>query len=161
MNRSYGLLLLTVAAMLLAGACSRGPAPVDEKSLRDLYSAYVEAWLKDDTAEQEKAVLALFSRDAVIMPGGGLPPAEGLKSLREFWFPDGGGPTKVTHFTHEIDSVDVAAPIGVVSGRYTMSFAHEGQSVTQAGNYMIVAVQAGGGWRIKRMIWNDAPLTEV
>lgn len=151
-----------MALALAATGCVKTPAPAgDEASLRALDAAYVEAWLLDDAARQEKAVLALFDRSAVIMPGGGMPPEDGIKNLKAFWFPDGAEPTRVTHFTHEIDNVDISGALGVVSGRYTLSFTYENQSITQAGNYMIVAEMSADGWRITRMIWNDQPLTEV
>ncbi len=158
MNRAFAISF--VAAFALA-ACAKAPAPLGESSLRDLDAAYVEAWLTEDAADQEKAVLALFDRDAVIMPGGGLPPEDGINNLKNFWFPDDAPPTIVTHFTHEIDEVRMSGDLGVVSGRYTLSFAYENQSIAQAGNYLFVAEHGAGGWRIKRMIWNDQPLTEV
>lgn len=151
---------VATAASLAAG-CAGEPQTADEKSLRALDAAYVEAWLIDDAREQERAVLDLFTRDAVIMPGGGLPAEDGVENLKEFWFPEGASPTDVTHFTHDIDEVTLSGDLGVVSGRYTLSFRYENQSVAQAGNYVIVARSVGGGWRIKRMIWNDQPLTEV
>lgn len=162
MRRVYGQTFTGAAALFLAAAgCAKAPAPADEASLRALDAAYVEAWLTEDAAQQEKAVLALFARDAVIMPGGGLPPEDGIGNLKNFWFPDGASPTAVSHFTHTIDEVELSGDLGVVSGRYTLSFTYDSQSITQAGNYLIVAKNGAGGWRIKRMIWNDQPLTEV
>lgn len=158
MNRVFAISLLTAFAL---AACAKTPAPAGESSLRELDAAYVEAWLTEDAADQEKAVLALFDRNAVIMPGGGLLPEDGINNLKKFWFPDGASPTIVTHFTHEIDEVDMSGDLGVVSGRYTLSFTYENQSIAQAGNYLFVAEHSARGWRIKRMIWNDQPLTEV
>ena len=158
MIRSFAL---SITAVIALAACAKAPAPVDETSLRALDDAYVEAWLTEDAGGQEKAVLALFDRDAVIMPGGGLPSENGVANLKNFWFPEGAAPTIVTHFTHEIDEVEMSGDLGVVSGRYTLSFTYENQSIAQAGNYLFVAKNRAGGWRIKRMIWNDQPLTEV
>ena len=153
------LLALTLAVIL--ASCAKAPAPADETSLRALDAAYVEAWMIEDVADQEQAVLALFDRDAVIMPGGGLPSENGVANLKNFWFPQGAPPTIVTHFNHEIDEVDLSGDLGVVSGRYTLGFTYENQSIAQAGNYLFVAKNTAGGWRIKRMIWIDQPLTEV
>lgn len=162
MRPAYGISIFPVVAMLALAGCNRPAAPAgDEDSLRALDAAYVEAWLKDDAESQKDAVLALFRRDAVILPGGGLAPEEGIENIKRFWFPDGAGQTLVTHFTRDIEAVDVSGRLGVVSGRYTLSFTYEGQSMTQTGNYMFVAESAGAGWRITRMIWNDQPLTEV
>lgn len=149
------------AAIVFAG-CAKAPSPPDDESvLRALDEAYVEAWLIEDVARQEKAVLSLFARDAVIMPGGGLAPESGIGNLKKFWFPDGAAPTIVTHFTHEIDDIELSGDLGVVSGRYTLSFTYDNQSISQTGNYVFVAEGAAGKWRIKRMIWNDQPLTEI
>jgi len=166
MTRVYGRSVWNIAILgalaLGFGACAKAPpAPADEASLRALDAAYVEAWLNDDAVKQEKQVLALFDRDAVIMPGGGLTPEEGIGNLKNFWFPDGASPTFVTHFQHDIGTVDLSGDLGVISGRYTLSFTYENQSIAQAGNYMIVARNAAGGWRIRKMIWNDQPLTDV
>jgi ketosteroid isomerase-like protein len=162
MRRASRTLISPLVVVLALAGCGKAPAPSgDEKSLRALDAAYVEAWLKDDAERQKDAVLALFQRDAVILPGGGLSPEEGVENIKKFWFPEGAGQTLVTHFTRDIDAVDVSGGLGVVSGRYTLSFIYEGQSMTQAGNYMFVAEATGSGWRITRMIWNDQPLTEV
>ena len=158
MKRVISLFIATAA---LLASCAKAPAPADESSLRALDSAYVEAWLTPDAADQEKAVLALFDRDAEFLPGGGLPPEDGIANVRNFWLPEGASPTIVTHFTHEIGDIDLSGDLGVVSGRYTLSFTYENQSIAQAGNYLFVAKNSPGGWRIKRMIWNDQPLTEV
>jgi len=155
------VIILFCATAALLASCAKEPAPADESSLRALDSAYVEAWLTPDAADQEKAVLALFDRDAEILPGGGAPPEDGIANVRKFWFPEGAPPTIVTHFTHEIGDIELSGDIGVVSGRYTLSFTYENQSIAQAGNYLFVAKNSPGGWRIKRMIWNDQPLTEV
>lgn len=158
MNRAFATPFF--AALALA-ACAKAPPPAGEASLRDLDAAYVDAWLSEDAADQEKAVLALFDRNAVIMPGGGLSPEDGINNLKKFWFPSGAPPTIVTHFTHEIAEVDMSGDLGVVSGRYTLSFTYENQSIAQVGNYLFVAEHGADGWRIKRMIWNDQRLTEV
>lgn len=159
MKRVLGLWLL--AAIIVSMGCAKKAPAADETSLRALDAAYVDAWLTAEGADQEEKVLALFARDAIIMPGGGLPPEEGIARLKEFWFPDGAAATTVTHFTHEIGDIDISGPLGFVSGRYTLSFLSDGQPVTQTGSYLIVAEDDGGKWRIKNMIWNDQSLTEV
>ncbi len=146
------------------GACSQdapaAPASADE-GLRALDRAYADAWLAPSPSEQERAVLALFDRNAVIMPNGAAGPEEGVSSLRRFWFPDDAPATTVSTFERQIDDIDVSGDLGVVSGRYVLSFTYGGQSLTQKGAYVLVANKSGGSWRISRMIWNDAPLTDV
>jgi len=152
---------IAALSFVIMTACAKPQASADENFLKALDAAYVAAWLQEDAALQEKEVLALFDRNAVIMPGGGLQPEDGISNLKKFWFPDGAPPTIVTHFEHDVADVDVSGDIGVLSGRYTLSFTYENQSMAQAGNYMIVAKNGVGGWRIIRMIWNDQALTEV
>lgn len=150
-------------ALTLIACAERGPstAPAAEEGLRALDRAYAEAWLAPSPDDQERAVLSLFDRGAVIMPDGAAGPEEGLSSLRRFWFPDDAPATTVSHFEREIDDIEVDGNLGVVSGRYVLSFSYDGRDLTQKGNYVLVARYAGGAWRIKRMIWNDAPLTDV
>jgi hypothetical protein len=160
--RDGGALRWLAAGVAVAtAACSSNSSEPDEASLRALDAAYVEAWLTSDPDEQEKQVLSLFDPEAVIMPGGGLPPEAGLRNLKNFWFPEGAAPTVVTHFAHDIDGVEISGDMGFVSGRYTLSFVYENQTISQAGNYLIIADHGPSGWKIKRMIWNDQPLTEV
>lgn len=150
------------ALSLAACADSAPPTPsAVEEALRALDRAYADAWLAPSPDAQERAVLALFDRDAVIMPDGAAGPEEGLASLRQFWFPKDAPATTVSHFDRSIDSVDVDGDLGVVSGRYVLSFRYDGRDLTQKGNYILVARYSGGGWKIRRMIWNDAPLTDV
>ncbi len=153
-----------LSMVFLLAACAKGEplatAAADE-SLRALDRAYAEAWLAPSPADQERAVLALFDRNAVIMPDGASGPEEGVSSLRRFWFPDDAPATTVSHFDREIDDIEVNGDLGVVSGRYVLSFSYDGRDLTQKGNYVLVARYAGGAWRIRRMIWNDTPLTDV
>lgn len=161
---TFRLRPLSIGAALLLGACAdRAPSapPAAVEGLRALDRAYAEAWLAPTPGDQERAVLALFDRDAVILPDGAAGPEEGISSLRRFWFPEDAPATTVTHFDRVIDDIEAEGNLGVVSGRYVLSFRYEGRDLTQKGNYVLVARYAGGAWRIKRMIWNDAPLTDV
>lgn len=155
---------LAAIAVLTLAACVEAEPPeaaAAEEALRALDRAYAEAWLAPAPDTQERAVLALFDRDAVIMPDGAAGPEEGVSSLRRFWFPDDAPATTVSHFEREIDAIEVEGDLGVVSGRYVLSFTHNGRDLTQKGNYVLVARYAGSAWKIRRMIWNDAPLTDV
>ncbi len=153
-----------LSATLALAACVEGEppsAPAAEEELRALDRAYAEAWLTPSPDGQERAVLALFDRNAVIMPDGAAGPEEGVASLRRFWFPDDASSTTVSHFDREIDAIEIEGDLGVVSGRYVLSFSYDGRDLTQKGNYVFIARHAGGVWKIRRMIWNDAPLTDV
>lgn len=162
MRKPIKSVVLTVSLALAACVEAEPPrAPAAEEGLRALDRAYAEAWLAPSPDGQERAVLALFDRDAVIMPDGAAGPEEGLSSLRQFWFPDDAPSTTVSHFDRAIDAIEIEGDLGVVSGRYVLSFNYDGRDLTQKGNYVLVARYSGGAWKIRRMIWNDAPLTDV
>ncbi|MDZ7627308.1 MAG: nuclear transport factor 2 family protein [Parvularculaceae bacterium] len=160
---THTLRYIAVMGLLLSG-CAKTElpsGPASEDALRALDRAYAEAWLAPSQTNQERAVLALFDRSAVIMPDGAAGPEEGVASLRQFWFPDDAPSTTVTHFEREIDDIEIEGALGVVSGRYILSFSFGGRDLTQKGNYVLVARYGGGAWKIRRMIWNDAPLSDV
>lgn len=152
------LAALSVSAVL--AACSADKAGGDaEAALRTLDEAYVAAWLEADPKEQEKRVLALFAREAILLPGGGIDPQQGVNSLRSFWFPADSPPTQVSLFSHDILDLEVEGDMGVVSGRYSLEFSYQGVAYAQSGNYMMIASKSAGGWKISRMIWNDRTVT--
>lgn len=146
-----------IAALVLVAACSKSPgaAPDADAAIRALDDAYIAAWLKKEPSAQEKAVLALFSDDATIMPGDGSAPHQGRANIEAFWFPEAAPPTEVTSFTHEIAGVDADGGVGAVHGSYALSFRYEGADYSQNGAYLMVVRNSGRGWKISRMIWNS------
>lgn len=148
--------ILAAFALALA-ACARAPtAPADaDAAIRSVDAAYVEGWLKEDPREQERAVMALFTADASVMPADGAPSRVGADEIRAFWFPKDAPPTIVTRFIHDIAAVDADGAVGAVHGRYEMSFTYEGADYAQSGSYLMVMRRSGDDWRIARMIWNS------
>ena len=98
------VLLLVIIGELPLIACSTPNSPSlsteDEQQIRALEQAYVDAWLRDDTA----AILATLSPDVVLMPGGSHP-LVGLDAAREFWWPNDGSRTTITTYTTTIDEI--------------------------------------------------------
>jgi hypothetical protein len=79
---------LTVPIALAAVAACEGPPSLtdeDRAVIHALDSAYVNAWLQDDTA----AVLATLAPDAILMPAG-VHPLQGDSAIRGFWWPADG-----------------------------------------------------------------------
>lgn len=152
-----------VFSCLTAAGCSQG---ADERTaaasaLRALDDAYVDGWRQSGTAAQESAVMALFTEDAVIMPGAGVEPRDGAAALRRFWFPPDAPPTVVGRFDHDITGVDAEGALGVVRGRYRLLFEYDGADAAREGNYQFAARrQPGGEWLITQMIWNDRQLNQ-
>lgn len=152
------LIAFMLTLCFLAPSCSKTPndGTGAEAALRALDAAYVDGWKQDGTAAQEKAVMALFAKDAVIMPGAGLEPREGADALRRFWFPADAPPTVVARFEHDITGVETDGALGVVRGRYRLDFEYDGAVYAREGNYQFAARrQTGGAWLISQMIWND------
>jgi ketosteroid isomerase-like protein len=155
--KKAGAVLLAAATLAACAANKAGSA--DEAALRKLDDAYVAAWLNADPEDQEKRVLDLFAREAILLPGGGIEPQQGVDALRSFWFPAESPPTVVTLFSHDIVDLEVEGEMGVVSGKYALEFSYQGVAYAQSGNYMMIASKGAGGWKISRMIWNDRTVT--
>jgi ketosteroid isomerase-like protein len=152
-------LIAATAAGLVAilGACQR-PAALsaeDRAALHRLDSAYVQAWLRDDTV----AVLATLAPDAVLMPAG-VGPLRGDSAIRHFWWPRDGSRTRVTAYQSSIDEIDGAPPLAYIRGVGTMAFTYEKDTVRlqQTSRNMaltIAAKQPDGTWRIRRRMWGN------
>jgi len=147
-------------ALLFLASCGGQPSSDHDAALRALDAAYVDGWKKQSAEAQEKAVMALFTNDAVIMPGGGAEPGNGIRAVRSFWFPEDSPMTNVNRFDHDITNISADGALGVVSGRYRLEFEYGGESYAREGNYLFVAENQARGWRISQMIWNDSALDE-
>ncbi len=156
--RNYQIVFL--ACFLFAASCAGYPGNA-EQALSDLDDAYVEAWKQNGTAMQTSAVLALFTENAIIMPGRGGDARQGKHALKEFWFPEDTPPTNVSKFKHLITGVDMENNLGVVYGRYELHFEFDGQDYARIGNYQSIARrQPDHNWRFTQMIWNDKAIDE-
>ena len=154
--------LFPLAALLLAcGGPRREPAPGvrpftadDERAVRAVDSAYVDAWLRDDTA----GVLATLAPDAVLMPAG-QHPLMSVAEIRGFWWPQDGSHTKILTFSRQLDEVGGQGDIAWTRGTDTLTFTYgkgAAAPTPQGSRSMTLAVlrrERGGNWRISRMMW--------
>ena len=98
---------------LLGQACTPQSSPIhqftvdDERAIRHVDSAYVAAWLRDDTA----AVLQTLAPDVVLMPAGQRPLAT-PNDIRAFWWPGDGTHTKILAFDRSTRSEVMATSPG-------------------------------------------------
>jgi ketosteroid isomerase-like protein len=145
-------------AAALVSACGTPSAltEADRAAIHRLDSAYVNAWLADDTA----GVLATLDSGAVLMPAGQRPLTD-LRAIRGFWWPDDGSRTTITSYTTSIDEITGAADLAVVRGTGSLSFVYvKDSSTTEATSrtmtLTVVTRGADGRWRISRRMW--APL---
>ena len=146
-----------VAAVLMTGllACggTAGLSTADRAAIRGLDSAYVDAWLRDDTA----GVLATLASDAVLMPAGQRPLTD-RAAIRDFWWPRDGSRTRITAYTTTIDEITGAGDLAYVRGTGELAFIYEKAGVRSeitSRNMTLTIVKRGpeGRWRIARRMW--------
>lgn len=144
---------LSVAAAACAAARDDRLAPADVAAIRAADSAYVAAWLRDDTV----AVLATLASDAVLMPAGQHPLAT-RAAIEAFWWPRDGSRTTLLAFVRAIDEIGGSGNVAYLRGSDSIAFRYEKgvQRSTQSVRTMSLALLArepDGRWRIKRMMW--------
>ena len=151
-----GSLLLSTSLLLDCGSDpghgSRLTAR-DSSAIEQVRSAYVSAWLADDTA----GVLATLDSAAVLLPPGRMPVA-GHPAIRAFWWPGDGSHTTITGFEWTLDELagtpHLAFTRGIskVAWRYVKDTVRAEQTVRNV-NLTILARSADGKWRILRQMW--------
>lgn len=152
---------MLAAGALLIAACAAPAAKFsreDEAAVRALEEGYRAAWLANDSA----AVMAVLSRDAVLMPAG-VRPLIGDSSIRAFWWPEDGSRTTITAYEISIDEVDGDGDLAFVRGRGTIDFTYRTPSggtseLTSEAVHLSVARRGNDGeWRIARRVWSAIP----
>ncbi len=150
------VLVLAAPLPLEASDGSQGLSAADEAKIRAVSEAYCAAWLAND----EAAVLALFSRDAVLLPHHGLDPVVGEKAIRAFWFPKDGPPTTVTKLTQRIDEVGGTCDLAYMRGHSAVGWISgkgpDAKVSSNAGTFLnLLRKQADGAWLITHQMWDD------
>ena len=136
--------------------------PAEERAkIKELCESYRSAWITND----QNAVLATLTEDAVLLPHHGHPPVAGRSEIKKFWWPVDMPPTTVTMFTMTTDEIKGSGDMGYVWGKFSLAFTYEdkGQkkSVSNGGTYiMIVRRQTDGPWLITHRMWDD-PVPQV
>ena len=158
---------LLLAGLLLCSACrSRSAGGVagtgtlsdrDRAAILALDTAFVQAWLRDDTA----GVLALFHPDAVLLPPGGRP-VEGVRAIRAYWWPDDGSRTRITAFTRELAEVQGTPDLAWFRGDAALGWVYgkngkEASQTSRSTDLVLLAPDSVGRWRIIRQMWSPAP----
>ncbi len=152
------LLLLGVAGCRPAGTRpSRTLTDRDRAAIRALDTAFVQAWLRDDTA----AVLRFFHPNAILLPPGA-EPVEGLAAIRAYWWPTDGSHTRIKSFTREIVEIDGTPELAYFRGTAALGWVYQkgGKESTQSGrstDLVLVTPDASKQWRILRQMWNQQP----
>src|ERR1051325_3053495 len=119
---------LSVILLALLAGCSAKDREVsqatpltaaDSRAIRSVDSAYVAAWLRDDTA----GVLATLAPDAILMPAG-QHPLVGASEIRAFWWPQDGSHTKILTFVRQLDELDGRGDVAWTRGTDTLTFTY-------------------------------------
>ena len=152
-----------LAALLLLGSagCSSAARHAltdrDRAEIRSLDTAFVQAWLRDDTT----AVLQLFHPNAVLLPPGGAP-VEGLQAIRAYWWPNDGSQTRITSFTRDIAEVDGTPELAFFRGAAALGWTYrkagkENSQSSRSTDLVLVTPDSTGRWRILRQMWSQQP----
>ncbi|MGH7802730.1 MAG: YybH family protein [Candidatus Binatia bacterium] len=154
MQRSgFRLATLALAALLTTPALAADDVDEARKAI-DTGNALL---MKAIDARDEKAISALYTSDAVVLP----PDAEmivgsktGIEALWKESFAQG-----MKSFKLETVNVERSGDVAVETGRFTGKVAPEGKpEMTIAGKYLVVwKKDKDGTWKLHRDIWNSDP----
>lgn len=150
------LLLLGLGLVLACGDdtySGQGLTARDSSAIEAVRTAYVQAWLADDTS----GVLATLDTGAVLLPPGRLP-LKGEREIRAFWWPTDGSRTTITAFDWTLDEMVGTRGLAFTRGISTVGWRHQKDTVraeqtTRSTNLTILVRGADGRWRILRQMW--------
>jgi uncharacterized protein (TIGR02246 family) len=138
-------------------APSRTLTDRDRAAIRALDTAFVQAWLRDDTA----AVLRLLHPNAILLPPGA-EPVEGLTAIRAYWWPIDGSHTRIQSFTREILEIERTPELAYFRGTATLGWVYQkaGKQSAQSSrssDLVLVTPDSSRHWRILRQMWSQLP----
>ncbi len=149
---------LVVRAMAIAVLIAGWPVLADDMqdvtALQALDQAYAAEWIEADA----DGVMALFTKDATLVPHHGDAPIKGHEAIRSFWFDPDYAPTVVPEWRRTPAEIFVLGDTGVIRGRSRLVWEYGGTRTTiPDGNYVMIAVRQDEDWRIRLLTWNDDP----
>ena len=150
------MLLVSLGLVVACGEdtnLGQGLTARDSSDIEAARTAYVQAWLADDTS----GVLATLDTDAVLLPPGRLP-LKGEREIRAFWWPTNGSRTTITAFDWTLDEIVGKGELAFTRGISTVEWRYEKDTVraeqtTRSTNLTILVRGADGRWRILRQMW--------
>ena len=144
-----------------AGEESAAPAPLssqDEAAIR----AVDAEWARTASAGDAKALTALYSSDAVLLPPSDkLVKGEAVGKYNDAMISDFSGPTELTTTAVE-GRGDLAYAAGIYRATLTPKKPGAKPLPTEVGKYLeVLKKQSDGSWKIVYDMWSpDAPLTQ-
>jgi ketosteroid isomerase-like protein len=150
--------LLTVGFIFAATMCmptapKTGLTADDQRAVRAVDSAFVAAWLRDDTT----GVMNTLAADAVLMPAGQTVLST-PSAIRAFWWPSDGSTTRILTFDRSIDELGGQGDVAWMrrTDSLTFTYAKAGTTSSLTSRSMSLAVlrrQPNGAWRFSRVMW--------
>lgn len=123
----------------------------DLDAVEQVYENYRRIWLRnDDNVEQD--VIALFTADATLIPGGG-EMLTGRDDIGDFLFEN---IDTVINFQHSIQKSEANGNLGYVIGSFLLTYMLEGEETTIQGTDMMVMRKVDEQWKIITMVWSGA-----
>ena len=162
--RREAAIVVAVSLVICAAAAGCRPAPAagglteaDRTAIRALDTAFVQGWVRDDTA----AVLRLFDARAVLFPPGSSPVA-GIAAIKAYWWPTDGSHTHIAAFTRDIVEIEGGSSMAYMRGAASLSWEYvkDGKRSAQTSRSTdLVIMERGvdGRWRITRQMWSTLP----
>jgi uncharacterized protein (TIGR02246 family) len=152
---------VALCVLLIAGGCTSAPpasttfTAEDERAVRALDSAFVTAWLRDDTT----GVMNTLAPDAVLLPAGQQPLAT-PDAIRALWWPADGSHTRILTFDRAIDEVGGEGNAAWMrrTDSLTFTYAKGGTTSQLTSRSMSLALlrrQTDGSWRFSRVMWGN------
>ena len=150
-------LLLTTACRPVHPGRPAEMTEAERSAIRRLDTAFVQAWLRDDTA----AVLRLFHPEAILMPPNGTP-VVGVGAIKDYWWPADGSHTRITTFTRDIAEIEGTPELAYLRGAASLGWLYrkdgrESAQTSRSTDFVVLAADSTGQWRIIRQIWNQLP----
>jgi uncharacterized protein (TIGR02246 family) len=146
------IVLFALVLWLPRSALATGLSASDIAAVRAITQEYRDGWLANDP----ERVMATLTPDAVLVPSG-LMPIAGHASIRRFWWPATGPPTRVTTMDLNIEEIDGRDDLAIVRGLGSLTFVAGSSSPTSLRSTFlnIVRRQTDGRWLIARRIGSD------
>lgn len=152
-----GLILLLLSLGVSGQSGMKGLSRADRASIEELNEQFIHGWVNND----EKTVLSLFARDAILFPPG-QSPVVGVNAIRGYWWPQDGSVTHITKFERSIDEIAGTRQLALLRGTSILAWTYEkngktSSSSSRSTDLVLLKRERNGRWRIVRQIWNTLP----
>jgi uncharacterized protein (TIGR02246 family) len=136
--------------------CKASLTEQDVASIKAVIETYRTTWLAGDT----EGVLNTLTEDAVLLPPHAGSPVVGRAAIRQYWWPDGAKPAKITKLNISVEQVGGDSTIGYARGRDEVAWSAEDNGTMKdyavAGIYLnVMRKLPDGSWRVSHHMWDN------